>query len=86
MFLKLFFLVGLLPHTLLLQQLQVLQHLSLLNQVEILDLHILLSIRRPALDTRNSPDITPTSESPIFTLREFINVEILAGMTILVKS
>lgn len=64
---------------------QVLQHLPLLNQAGILALHILLSIRSPAFDTKNSPDITPTSESPILTLREFINVEIFAGITILVR-
>lgn len=37
------------------------------------------------MDTKNSPDITPTNDSPIFTLSEFINVEILAGNTILVN-
>ena len=56
---------------------QVLQHLPLLNQVGILALHILLSIRSPALDTKNSPDITPTSESPMLTLREFIQLHIM---------
>ena len=64
---------------------QVLQHLSLLNQVGILALHILLSIRSPALDTKNSPDITPTNERPIFTFSEFMNVEIFAGIIILVN-
>ncbi len=39
----------------------------------------------PAFDTKNSPDITPTNESPIFTFSEFINVDILAGITILVN-
>lgn len=39
----------------------------------------------PAFDTKNSPDITPTRESPIFTFKEFINVEMFAGNTILVN-
>ena len=68
-----------------LRQLQVLLHLPLLNLVEILDLHILLNSRSPAFDTKNSPDITPTNESPIFTFNEFINVEIFAGITIFVN-
>ena len=68
-----------------LRQLQVLLHLPLLNLAETLDLHILLNSRRPAFDTKNSPDITPTNESPIFTFNEFINVEILAGITIVVN-
>lgn len=67
------------------QQLQVLLRLPLLNPIEILALRILLNIRSPALDTRNSPDITPTKESPIFTLSEFIKVDVFAGITILVS-
>ena len=68
------------------QQLQlILLHLPLLSLIEIPDLHILLNIRSPALDTKNSPDITPTNESPIFTFNEFINVDIFAGITILVN-
>ena len=59
--------------------------MPLLNQVGILALHILLSIRSPALDTKNSPDITPTSDKPMFTFKEFINVDIFAGITILVN-
>ena len=39
----------------------------------------------PAFDTKNSPEITPTKESPIFTFSEFINVDKLAGITILVS-
>ena len=39
----------------------------------------------PAFDTKNSPDITPTSDNPIFTFREFMNVEIFAGITIFVN-
>lgn len=39
----------------------------------------------PAFDTKNSPDITPTSESPIFTFNEFINVPMFAGITIFVS-
>ena len=38
---------------------------------------------RPAFDTKNSPEITPTKESPILTFKELINVEIFAGITIL---
>lgn len=68
-----------------LQLLQVLLRLPLLNPIEILALHILLNIRSPAFDTKNSPDITPTNESPILTFREFINVEIFAGITIFVS-
>ena len=68
-----------------LRQLQVLLHLPLLNLAETLDLHILLNSRSPAFDTKNSPDITPTNESPIFTFNEFINVEIFAGITIFVN-
>ena len=40
---------------------------------------------RPAFDTKNSPEITPTKESPILTFKELINVEIFAGITILVN-
>ena len=40
---------------------------------------------RPAFETRNSPEITPTKERPIFTLRAFINVEIFDGNTIFEK-
>lgn len=36
----------------------------------------------PAFDTKNSPDITPTNESPIFTFSELMNVDKLAGITI----
>lgn len=68
-----------------LQLLQVLLHLPLLSLIEILDLHILLNIRSPAFDTKNSPDITPTNESPMFTFNEFINVEMFAGITIFVS-
>lgn len=64
---------------------RVLLRLPSLNPIEILDLHILLSIRSPAFDTKNSPDITPTKESPIFTFNEFINVEIFAGIIIFVS-
>lgn len=39
----------------------------------------------PAFDTKNSPDITPTKESPILTFSEFINVDILAGIIIFVS-
>lgn len=39
----------------------------------------------PAFETKNSPEITPTKESPIFTFKEFIKVFILAGITILVS-
>ena len=63
----------------------ILLHLPLLNLTETPDLHILLNIRSPALDTKNSPDITTTNESPIFTFNEFINVDIFAGITILVN-
>ena len=68
-----------------LRQLQVLLRLPLLSLIGILGLHILLSIRSPAFDTRNSPDITPTNERPIFTFSEFINVDIFAGITIFVN-
>lgn len=40
---------------------------------------------RPAFETKNSPDITPTNESPIFTFKEFINVDKFAGIIILVN-
>lgn len=46
----------------------------------------LLSIRSPPFDTKNSPDITPTRDKPIFTFNVFINVDIFAGITILLKS
>ena len=39
----------------------------------------------PAFDTKNSPEITPTNDKPIFTFNEFINVDILEGNTILVN-
>lgn len=83
--LELFFLVKPLLHTLMQQLLPVLLHLPLLNLVGTLAPHILLNIRSPAFDTRNSPDITPTNESPIFTFKEFINVEMFAGITTFVK-
>jgi len=41
---------------------------------------------RPALETKNSPDITPTSDNPILTLSEFIKVEMFAGITIFVNT
>ena len=41
---------------------------------------------KPAFDTKNSPDITPTKESPIFTFNEFMNVPIFAGITIFVSN
>ena len=59
--------------------------MPLLSLVGILDLRILLNIRRPAFDTKNSPDITPTRERPIFTFSEFMNVEIFAGIIIFVN-
>ena len=37
------------------------------------------------METKNSPDITPTRERPIFTLREFINVDKFAGIIIFVS-
>ena len=37
------------------------------------------------METKNSPDITPTNESPIFTFRELIKVDKFAGITIFVK-
>ena len=37
---------------------------------------------KPALETKNSPDITPTRERPIFTFRELINVLVFAGIII----
>ena len=40
---------------------------------------------KPALDTKNSPEMTPTKESPILTFKELIKVEILAGITIFVN-
>ena len=40
----------------------------------------------PAFDTKNSPEITPTNDKPIFTFNEFINVDILEGNTILVNN
>ena len=39
----------------------------------------------PPFDTKNSPDITPTSDNPIFTFRVLNNVEIFAGITIFVS-
>lgn len=39
----------------------------------------------PAFDTKNSPVITPTNDNPIFTFNELKNVEILAGIMILVS-
>lgn len=60
-------------------------HLSLQGLIGILDLHKLLNIRSPAFETKNSPDITPTSESPILTFSELIKVDKLAGITILVN-
>lgn len=39
----------------------------------------------PAFETKNSPEITPTNERPIFTFKELINVDILAGIIILVN-
>jgi len=68
------------------QELLELLHLSLLNPIETLALHIQLGIRNPALDTKNSPVITPTSERPIFIFKEFINVAILAGIIILLNN
>ena len=41
---------------------------------------------KPAFETKNSPDITPTRERPIFTFREFINVLIFAGIIIFVSN
>ena len=68
-----------------LRQLQVLLRLPLLGLIGILGLRILLNIRSPAFDTKNSPDITPTRERPIFTFSEFMNVEIFAGIIIFVN-
>lgn len=59
--------------------------LSLLSLIGIPDLHIQLSIRSPAFDTKNSPVMTPTNDNPIFTFSELKNVPILAGITILVS-
>ena len=39
----------------------------------------------PAFENKNSHEITPTKESPIFTFKEFIKVFILAGITIFVS-
>ena len=60
--------------------------MPLLNLIEILDLHILLNIRNPAFDTKNSPDMTPTNDNPIFIFSEFINVDIFAGIIIFVNT
>jgi len=68
-----------------LQLLLVLLHSPLLNLVGKPALRILLGIRSPAFDTKNSPDITPTKDRPIFTFSEFINVDIFAGITIFVN-
>ena len=40
----------------------------------------------PAFDTKNSPDITPTKESPMFTFNEFINVDMFAGIIIFLST
>lgn len=37
------------------------------------------------MDTKNSPDITPTRDKPILTFKELINVPIFAGITTLVN-
>ena len=36
----------------------------------------------PAFDTKNSPEITPTNDKPIFTFNEFINVDILEAILV----
>lgn len=60
--------------------------MSLLDLIEIPDHHRLLNNRSPAFETKNSPVITPTKDKPIFIFSEFINVDTLAGIIILVKS
>lgn len=40
---------------------------------------------RPAFDTKNSPDMTPTRERPILTFKELIKVDRFAGITIFVN-
>ena len=40
---------------------------------------------RPPFETKNSPEITPTSVKPIFTFKVLKNVGIFDGITILVN-
>ena len=39
----------------------------------------------PAFETKNSPDITPTRDNPMFTFNELKKVDLFAGITILVS-